>query len=110
MPEHDLLSETQQEDPETWALCPAPSVTFKVTLQGNDLTASCPVGCDAWECYKRIPEVCGLFAEFWSALEWSSVGFYKRIPEVCGLFAEFWSALEWSSVGFFFLCSVYLSP
>lgn len=76
MSEYGLLSETQQEDPETWALRPTPSVTFKVTLQGNDVTVSCPVGCDAWGCCKHIPEVCGFFADFWSVLEWSSMEFF----------------------------------
>lgn len=43
MAECGLLPETQKEEPEAWAPCPALPLTLKVTLGGNDLTVSCPV-------------------------------------------------------------------
>ena len=77
MSECGLLPETQREDPEAWALCPTSPVTFKVTLGGNDLTVSCPVGCETWGHCKHIPEVCGFFADFWPMIAWSCLGFFS---------------------------------
>lgn len=43
MSECSLLPETQKEEPEAWAPCPALPLIFKVTLGEKDLTVSCPV-------------------------------------------------------------------